>query len=160
MIIKAKSIVKMSFFGLLACVWLIPSAYAAEGMEKIASQHSVTETLDKLESNLTAKGMTIFARVNHSEGAASINKQLPDTQLLIFGNPKIGTPLMQCQHSIALDLPQKMLAWQEADGTVWLGYNEPLYLAQRHGIDMDNPCYPILEKVSKALSNFAKTAAK
>ena len=118
----------------------------ANGVITLQSQSSVSETLDKLDANLQSKGMNIFARVDHSAGAKKVGKDLADTQLLIFGNPKIGTPLMQCQRSVAIDLPQKMLAWQDDDGKVWLSYNDPLYLAERHGYKMDNPCYPILEK--------------
>lgn len=132
----------------------------ANGVITLQSQSSVSETLDKLDANLQAKGMNIFVRVDHSAGAKKVGKDLADTQLLIFGNPKIGTPLMQCQRSVAIDLPQKMLAWQDDDGKVWLSYNDPLYLAERHGVNMDNPCYPILERVSKALNNFATQATK
>lgn len=132
----------------------------ADGVITISSESSVSATLDKLETALKSKGMNVFARVDHSGGAQKVGKSLDDTELLIFGNPKIGTPLMQCQRSIAIDLPQKMLAWQDDAGKVWLSYNDPLYLAKRHGLDMNNPCYPILEKVSKALSNFAMQASK
>lgn len=140
--------------------WQLHAQTEATGVITVASEHNVSETLDKLESALKSKGMNIFARVNHSDGAQKVGKNLSDTQLLIFGNPKIGTPLMQCQRSIAIDLPQKMLAWQDEGGKVWLSYNDPMYLAERHGFDSQNPCYPILEKVSKALSNFAKMATK
>lgn len=131
-----------------------------DGVITISSAQSVAATFDKLEAILKSKGMNVFARVDHGAGAKKVGKSLEDTELLIFGNPKIGTPLMQCQRSIAIDLPQKMLAWQDDAGKVWLSYNDPLYLAERHGLDMNNPCYPILEKVSKALSNFATQAVK
>lgn len=152
-------ITKSLFFGALCCLSTQTMA-EAEGVITVASQHSVSDTLDKLEAMLKDKGMNIFARVDHSGGAQKVGKTLAPTELLIFGNPKIGTPLMQCQRSVAIDLPQKMLAWQDENGKVWLSYNDPLYLAQRHQIDMENPCYPILEKVSKALGNFAAQSAK
>lgn len=145
---------------LLSLVLLSLSVTAGEGMIWRESVHSVTQTVDKLSALLESKGMTIFARIDHSKGAKSVGKNLADTQLLIFGNPEIGTPLMQCQRTIALDLPQKMLVWQDVQGKVWLAYNDPLYLANRHGIDMDNPCYPVLEKISGALANFAKQASQ
>ncbi|MCC2605248.1 DUF302 domain-containing protein [Planctobacterium marinum] len=147
-------------FWLLCGAVLSLNVSAGEGMIWRESQHSVTQTLDKLSTVLESKGMTIFARINHSEGAKSVGKQLADTQLLIFGNPNIGTPLMQCQQTIAIDLPQKVLVWQDVQGKVWLSYNDPLYLAKRHDIDMDSPCYPILEKISGVLANFAKVASE
>lgn len=149
---------KFLVFGLLTS--FSSYSFAADGVITIVSEHSVSTTLDNLETMLTSKGMNIFARVDHGAGAQKVGKNLQPTQLLIFGNPKIGTPLMQCQRSIAIDLPQKMLAWQDSDGKVRLSYNDPLYLAQRHGMDTENPCYPILEKVSKALGNFATQSAK
>lgn len=145
---------------LLFSVFISTSVFAAQGLIAIKSQHSVTQTLDNLSQGLTAKGMTVFTRIDHQAGALKIGKQLRATSLLIFGNPNVGTPLMQCKQSIAMDLPQKMLAWQDEQGQVWLGYNDPLYLAQRHDIDMDSPCYAVLEKVSMVLENFAQSASQ
>lgn len=130
-----------------------------EGMLQVNSQHSVDQTLAKLTDALNAKGMTIFATIDHSAGAQKVGAALPATKVLIFGNPKIGSPLMMCAPSIAIDLPQKMLIWQAEDG-VKLAYNDPLYLATRHGIANDDPCFPILNKVSQALANFAKVASQ
>jgi len=104
---------------------------------------------------LRSKGFTIFARVDHSAGATSAGLELRPTQLLIFGNPKAGTPLMKCSQSIAIDLPQKMLAWEAEDGKVYLGYNDPSYLKERHNTE---GCDEVIAKVSGALSNFAKAA--
>ena len=112
-------------------------------------------TLDKLSTVLESKGMKIFMRVNHSEGAAGAGLELRATEVLVFGNPKVGTPLMQCAQSVAIDLPQKMLAWEGEDGQVFLGYNDPMHLKARHGIE---GCDPVLEKVAGALGNFAKAA--
>jgi uncharacterized protein (DUF302 family) len=125
------------------------------GMISIPSSYDVKTTIDRLESALNDNGMTIFKRVDHTAGASKAGMQLRPTELLIFGNLKVGTPLMHCSQTIALDLPQKALAYQDEQGKVWLVYNDPTYLAGRHGIsDCDRP----LQKVSKALGNFARFA--
>ncbi len=99
--------------------------------------------------------MTVFARINHAEGAEKVGKQLRPTELIIFGNPKVGAPLMQCGQSVAIDLPQKALIWEDEAGQVWLSYNDPKYLAKRHSI---NDCDEVIKKIETALGNFAKTA--
>lgn len=132
------------------------AAVAQEGMVVVESAHNVTDTMDKLTTVLESKGMKIFMRVNHAEGAASVDMELRDTEVLVFGNPKVGTPLMLCAQSVAIDLPQKMLVWEAEDGKVYLGYNDPMYLQTRHGIE---GCDKVLETVSGALGNFAKAAA-
>jgi len=130
-------------------------ASAQDGVIALKSPHSVAETLDKLSAVLESKGMNIFARINHAEGAAKADLELRATEVLVFGNPKVGTPLMNCAQSVAIDLPQKMLAWEDADGQVFLGYNDPMYLKSRHGIE---GCDKVLETVAGALGNFAKAA--
>jgi uncharacterized protein (DUF302 family) len=104
------------------------------GMVHLRSPYSVPETLHRLEALVTAKGLTIFARVDHSGEAAKISMEMQPTELLIFGSPKSGTPLMVASPTLAIDLPLKALAWQDADGAVWLSYNSPEYLQQRHQI--------------------------
>jgi len=99
--------------------------------------------------------MNVFGRVDHAAGAQKAGMELPDTQLLMFGNPKAGTPLMKCARSIAIDLPQKMLAWKSDDGKVYLSYNDPTYLKSRHAVE---GCDPNFEKISGALGAFAKAA--
>jgi len=130
-------------------------AMAQDGLVALKSPHSVAATLDKLTTVLESKGMNIFARVNHAKGAMSADLELRATEVLVFGNPKVGTPLMNCAQSVAIDLPQKMLAWEDADGQVYLGYNDPMYLKTRHNI---SGCDAVLEKVAGALGNFAKAA--
>ena len=132
------------------------SAWATEGMISVKSAHSVAATADRLENILNGKGMTVFARIDHAAGAAKVGKTLPPTQLVIFGNPKVGTPLMQCSHSIAIDLPQKALIWQDESGQVWLSYNDPQYLALRHDTQ---GCDAVLKKVAMALGKFANKAS-
>ena len=96
-----------------------------DGLVTLASNHAAGETLDRLEADLRAKAITVFARIDHAAGAASVAMPLRPTELLIFGNPKAGTPLMQANQSIGIDLPLKMLAWQDAGGKVWLTYIDP-----------------------------------
>ncbi|MGM0768397.1 MAG: DUF302 domain-containing protein [Pseudomonadota bacterium] len=132
-------------------------ALAAEGMVTVKSSHSVEATADKLESVLKEKGMTVMARVNHQQGASKAGLELRPTEVVIFGNPKVGTPLMQCAQSVAIDLPQKALIWEDEQGATWLGYNDPGYLKSRHGIE---GCDEVLAKVNGALSGFAKAATE
>ena len=101
--------------------------------------------------------MNVFARIDHAAGAAKADLELRPTQVLVFGNPKVGTPLMKCSQSIAIDLPQKMLAWEDESGQVWLGYNDPQYLRSRHASE---GCDKVFEKVAGALSKFAAAASQ
>ena len=100
--------------------------------------------------------MTIFNRIKHSEGAANVGIELRKTELIIFGNPKVGSPLMKCQQSVAIDLPQKALIWEDADAKVWISYNDPGYLQKRHNIA---GCEEVISKIKKALSGITKSAA-
>jgi uncharacterized protein (DUF302 family) len=117
----------------------------------------VADTVDRLESALKSKGMTIFKRVSHSDGATKVGLELRPTELLIFGNPRVGTPLMQCQQLAALDLPQKALVYEDENGQVWYAYNDPEYIAYRHNIV---GCDEVVSKISKALSNFSRLATQ
>jgi uncharacterized protein (DUF302 family) len=107
------------------------------GIVDIPSRYSVPETLARLQSLLKEKGVAVFALIDHSGEAAKAGLEMRPTQLLIFGSPKAGTPLMVAASSVAIDLPLKALAWQDAQGKVWLSYNAPEYLQQRHGIPAD-----------------------
>ena len=104
------------------------------GMVHLSSSHSVLETLKRLETIVLAKGLTVFARIDHSGEAAKAGLEMRPTQVLIFGGPKSGTPLMVASPTIAIDLPLKALVWEDDEGKVWLSYNSPDYLKQRHGI--------------------------
>jgi len=108
---------------------------SGNGVVDIPSEHSVSETIDRLESLLRAKGIKIFARIDQAGEAHAVGLSMPRTELLIFGDPRAGTPLMVKYPSIALDLPLKALAWESSDGTVWLSYNSPKYLKERHNLD-------------------------
>lgn len=108
-----------------------------DGIASISSNHSVDETVDKLKVLLQSKGITLFALIDHSGEAAKVGMTMPPTKLMIFGSPKAGTPLMLAAPSIAIDLPLKILVWQDAQGKVWLSYNSPDYLMKRHGLPKD-----------------------
>lgn len=130
---------------------------AADGIITLPSAYNATTTADRLVKTLQSKGMNVFARIDHAQGAVSVNQTLRPTELVIFGNPKVGTPLMQCAQSVAIDLPQKALIWEDAEGKVWLSYNDPGHLAKRHAI---KGCDKILMKIRNALANFAKAATQ
>lgn len=130
---------------------------ASNGLIKIKSAHSVENTINQLEIVLLAKGMAIFKRINHTAGAEKVDLLLRPTELLIFGNPKVGTPLMLCSQTAALDLPQKALAYKDESGQVWLVYNDPAYMAKRHNIQ---GCEKPVQKVTNALAEFARIATE
>jgi uncharacterized protein (DUF302 family) len=105
-----------------------------EGIVKIPSHHSVDETVDKLKTILKSKGVTLFALVDHSGEAEKVGMKMPPTKLLIFGNPKGGTPVMLAAPSVAIDLPLKILVAEDSDGKAWIAYNSAEYLKARHGL--------------------------
>jgi len=110
---------------------------ANNGIADKPSNHSVDQTVDKLKNILQSKGVTLFALVDHSGEAEKVGMKMPPTKLLIFGNPKGGTPLMLAAPRIAIDLPLKILVWEDAQGKVWVSYNSPAYLQERHGFPSD-----------------------
>ena len=132
-------------------VGLTSAANAADGLIAVKSPYMVKETLDRFEVNATQRGLKVFARVDHTAGAASVGKTLLPTEVLIFGGPQGGTPFMECAQSVGIDLPLKALAWQDGQGQVWLAYNDPAFLAQRHGVA---GCSAV-EPLSKALAGLA-----
>jgi len=107
---------------------------APPGLIALKSTFPVKETVDKLIHLVESKGLTVFCRVDHAAGAAAVGLQLRPTTVVIFGNAKGGTPLMQATQTMGIDLPLKVLAWESADGQTWLGYNDPVWLTERHGI--------------------------
>ena len=137
---------------LLAVPFLsLPAAHAADGLTAVKSPYSVKETIDRLESAAKARSLVIFVRIDHAAGAQKVGRTLRPTELLIFGNPQGGTPLMECAQSAGIDLPLKALAWQDESGQVWLGYNEPQFLAVRHGA-ANCAVVPNLKKALEALA--------
>jgi uncharacterized protein (DUF302 family) len=143
------------FYILIISAFLVSAAYAGSGLVSVKSSHDVKTTADRLESTLQQKGMTVFIRIDHAQAAQKIGRELRPAELIIFGNPKVGTPLMECRQSVAIDLPQKALIWQDEQGQVWLSYNDPNYLVERHGI---TGCDEAVKKIEGALANFAKAA--
>ena len=129
-------------------------ASAADGLIALKSPHSAVVTMNRLEDIAKQRGLTVFARIDHAAGAAKVGKTLRPTEVLIFGNPQGGTPLMECAQSAGIDLPLKALVWEDASSQVWIGYNDPAYLAQRHGVAQ---C-PVVENLTKALSSLAGAA--
>lgn len=121
----------------------VMSLAADNGLTTVASNFGVTETVNRLETLLKQKGITVFARIDHQAEAAKAGLPMKASELLIFGNPKAGTPMMKAVPTTAIDLPLKALIWEDADGKAWLSYNRPDYLKQRHGLD-DNLIKPLV----------------
>jgi uncharacterized protein (DUF302 family) len=107
---------------------------AVDGLTTVRSSFGPKETMNRLAAEVKAKGMTVFARIDHAAGAADVGLPLRPTEVLLFGNPKGGTPLMQAVQTIGIDLPLKALVWQDGSGTTWVSYNDARWLAQRHGL--------------------------
>ena len=110
----------------------LTAAVSENGIVAVPSPHGVADSVQKIETAAKARGLTIFARIDHSGEAKKAGLDMRPTQLLILGNPKGGTPLMQAKPSLAIDLPLKILVWQDAAGKVWAGYNDPAFLKERH----------------------------
>lgn len=124
------------------------ASFAADGLVSIKSAYSAADTATRLENTIKDKGLTLFARINHSAGAEKIGKKLRPTEVFVFGNPQGGTPLMECAQTAGIDLPLKALVWEDASAQVWLSYNDPAYLAKRH----EAANCPVVENLGKALA--------
>ena len=140
----------------LSTLVMLTAPASAEMLRKL-SPHPVKETIDRLESIVKEKGLTVFARVDHAAGAKKVGLDLRPTELLIFGSPATGTPLMQAEQTMGLSLPLKVLVWQDVDNKVWLGYDTPVSVAAERGVAKDNP---VLGKVSDAIGAFTDAALK
>src|ERR1700742_1235024 len=130
---------------------------AAEGLITIPSRYGPVETMNRLEAEVKGKGLTEFAHIDHAAGATAVGLGLNPTDLLIFGNAKGGTPLMQAEQTIGIDLPLKILVWQDAAGQTWVSYNDPHWLAKRHGIEARGPA--VVTGLANVLAGMAKAAA-
>ena len=126
------------------------------GLTSVASSSGPKETMDRLETEIRAQGMAVFARIDHAAGAAEVGLTLRPTELIIFGNARGGTPLMQSEQTVGIDLPLKALVWEDAAGKTWLSYNEPRWIAQRHSVANAEQ---VVSKLAAALSAMARTAA-
>lgn len=129
-------------------------ARAVDGLVVLQSPHTAKATLDKLEALAREKGLTIFARVDHGAGAAKVGSKLRPTEVMIFGSPKGGAPFMECAQTVGIDLPLKALAWEDAQGQAWLGYNDTAYLVRRHEV----AACPAAEKLGQVLKGLASAA--
>jgi uncharacterized protein (DUF302 family) len=129
---------------------------AVDGLTSIASRFGPNETMNRLEAEVKARGMTVFARIDHAAGAVEAGLSLRPTEVLIFGNAKTGTPLMQAVQTIAIDLPLKALVWQDASGDTWLSYNDPAWLARRHRLGHDAEA--VIGGMAVALGAIARSA--
>lgn len=138
------------FVSLLA---LSSAAFGADGLVALKSPFPAKETMNRFEEIAKQRGLNIFARIDHAAGAKKVGKNLRPTEVLIFGNPQGGTPFMECAQSAGIDLPLKVLVWEDAQGQVWLGYNDPAFLARRHGV----PQCPAVGGLGKVLSGLAET---
>lgn len=126
-----------------------------QGLLTFKSPHSVQNTADRLVSFFESKDITVFARINHALGAAKVDLSLRPTEVIIFGNPKTGTPLIIAQQTAAIDLPQKSLIWEDDAGQVWLAFNDPHFISERHQL---TGCETLTENLSNAFRQFAEHA--
>ncbi len=127
-----------------------------EGLVVTASAHGPAETMQKLIAAVTARGLAILAHIDHAGAAAMAGMELRPTDLLIFGNPKSGTPLMQANQTMGIDLPLKVLVWQDQEDRTWLGYNDPGWLCARHGVENDR----VVSAMREMLAALAAIAAR
>jgi uncharacterized protein (DUF302 family) len=144
----------LTLLAAITLVALVAVAGAADGLIAVKSTYSAADTMNRFAEQVKERGLNVFARIDHAAGAAKIGKELRPTELLIFGNPQGGTPFMECEQTVGIDLPLKALVWQDASSQVWLGYNDPAFLAKRHGV---TEC-PVVEKLAKALTAMAAAA--
>jgi uncharacterized protein (DUF302 family) len=136
---------------------LFAAVPAAAEIVRVQSPHSVRETMDRLEATAKQRGLTVIARVDHAAAAQKVDLALRPTELLIFGNPRTGTPLMQASQSMGLSLPLKVLVWQDAESKVWVGYDAPADLVAARDVPRD---HPVVGPVTDALKGLAAEAVK
>lgn len=141
---------------LLLVLIAVPAASAGEGLVTVKSSYNAKETADRVERLAKERGMTLFDRIDHAEGARTAGMTLRPTEVLIFGNPKGGTPLMLCEQRAGIDLPLKMLVWEDGNGVVRIGYSDPEVLKDRYGI---TGCDEVLGKMKGFLGKLASDAA-
>jgi uncharacterized protein (DUF302 family) len=135
--------------------YLVSLASAGNGLVNVRSAHGVKATADRLEAGVKDKGMTVFNRIDHAAGAATVGQKLRPMELLIFGKPAVGTKLIQCSQTMGIDLPLKALIWEDGKGTVWLSYSDPKFLSKRHAI---KGCDEVVKKIENVLKSLAGSA--
>jgi uncharacterized protein (DUF302 family) len=127
-----------------------------EGLTTVPSRFGPKQTMDRLEAQIQARGLNVFARIDHAAGAAEVGLPLAPTKLIIFGNARGGTPLMQLDQTVGIDLPLRILVWQDAANNTWLSYNEPSWIAQRHGV---TGAESTIDKMADLLNAIAREAS-
>jgi uncharacterized protein (DUF302 family) len=137
---------------LSGCAAMPGGPHARHGLVAVKSPHGQAETLSRLEAQVKQRNLAVVARIDHAAGAQRINQTLRPTEVMIFGSPQAGTPLMLCAQGAGIDLPMKALVWTDAAGQTWLGYNDPAWIVHRHG---GGDC-PAAENVRKALAAIAE----
>ena len=140
------------------CLITTATASDSSGIQHVKSSHDAKTTMEKLVKIVKAKGFNVFAQVDHTAGAKSVNMDLRPTQLLIFGNPKGGTVLMQCNQNVGIDLPLKFLVTTDKSGQTWISYNETSFIADRH--KLDDCGKKVIDKVNNGLKGMSSAAAK
>jgi uncharacterized protein (DUF302 family) len=148
---------KRAILTVIATALVMASGAAQAELVRKQSPHSVSETIDRLEAAVKGRGLTVFARIDHAGGAKKVDMPLRPTELIIFGSPKVGTPLLQARQTMGLDLPLRALAWQDESGKVWLAYEAPADMAAAHGLPKDNA---VIKQITGALDNFTNAAVK
>lgn len=148
-----------TIFAMLSTLLFSAYSYAGNnnGIISVKSRYNIVHTVDRLKTVSIKKGMHIFADINHAKGAKNVGIEIPPTELIIVGNPKVGSPLILCARSIAIDLPQKLLVWQDRAKQVWISYNDPVYIADRHSVNKE--CHESLSEIANALASLSKLAA-
>ncbi|MDX1815346.1 MAG: DUF302 domain-containing protein [Thermodesulfobacteriota bacterium] len=148
---------RMLIFVLLFVLFSVTAASAGEGLVTVKSSYKAKETADRVERLAKERGMTLFNRIDHAEGARTVGMPLRPTEVLIFGNPKGGTPLMTCEQRVGIDLPLKMLVWEDEKSSVWIGYSDPEVLKDRYDIA---GCDAVIGKMKGFLGKLASDAAR
>ena len=143
-----------SLVSLLALACWAGVASAADGLTTVRSPYNERETMDRFEKVARNAGMNIFARIDHAAGARKVGRSLRPTEVLIFGNPKGGTPFLECSQTVGIDLPMKLLVWTDESNQVWIGYNDPAWIGRRHGAEN---C-PAIDTLSQALAKMVQGA--
>ena len=144
----------LQLFMVLSLAVMVSTAGAVDGLIAVKSPYGAKETMDRFAAVVKERGLNVFARIDHAAGAAKVGKSLRPTEVLVFGNPQGGTPFMECAQTVGIDLPLKALVWQDASSQVWLGYNDPTYLAGRH----DAAGCPVAGKLGEALAGISEAA--
>lgn len=139
---------------IVACLATSSLATAADGLLVPKSPHSAKDTMNRVEDLIKQRGLNVFARIDHAAGAAKVGKTLRPTEVIIFGNPQGGTPFIECAQTVGIDLPLKALVWEDASSQVWIGYNDPGFLGERHGV----PQCAVIGTLRKALAGIAEAA--